>query len=94
MKHFRHKVVEDLTKSGNLGQPLHEEPSPIIAENLIVYFSVSCYTCLVFFFKVATHLFVREGGPKSWQGQANEQEVGVGGDVVVQAGESHLGHVH
>ena len=47
-----------------------------------------------FFFKVATHLFVREGGPKLWQGQANEQEVGVGGDVVVQAGESHLGHVH
>ena len=40
------------------------------------------------------HLLIREGCPESWQWEANEQKVGVGGDVVVQTGECHLCHVH
>ena len=35
-----------------------------------------------------------EGCPELWQRKTNEQEVGVRGDVVVQTGERHLGHVH
>ena len=44
--------------------------------------------------RYTTHLLVREGGPESWKWEANEEEIGVGGDVVVQTRESHLGHVH
>ena len=41
-----------------------------------------------------THLLVCEGFPQSWQWKTNKQEVCVGGYVVVQTWEGHLGHVH